>query len=77
MSAVLKEVGVALLFAFMAGAVFLLGQLMYAQLVLMPRQVVSGSSSLAVSVGIQWAVRAAAAAFVVYLTWRFWRGGER
>jgi hypothetical protein len=75
--ALLKEVGVALLVAFVAGAVFLLGQLMYAQLVLMPRQVVSGSRSLAVSVGIQWAVGAAAVAFVVYLTWRFRPGGAR
>ena len=72
MSAVIREVGVALLVAFVAGAIFLLGQLMYAQLVLMPRVVASGSSTLAVSVGIQWALLAAAVAFVVYLTWRFW-----
>ena len=77
MSAVLKEVGVALLVAFMAGAVFLLGQLMYAQLVLMPRQMTSGSNVLAVTVQVRWAVLVAAAAFVVYLTWRFWRRGER
>ena len=72
MSAVIREVGVALLVAFVAGAIFLLGQLMYAQLVLMPRVVASGSSTLAVSVGIQWALLAAAVAFVVHLAWRFW-----
>jgi hypothetical protein len=33
-----KAVGVALLVAFIAGAIFLLAQLMYAQIVLMPRQ---------------------------------------
>lgn len=78
MPTVLKEIGVALLVAFVVGAVFLLGQLMYAQLVLMPRQVASGSSVLAVSVETQWAVRVAAAAFAVYLTWRLWpRGGRR
>ena len=72
MSAVIREVGVALLVAFVAGAIFLLGQLMYAQLVLMPRVVASGSSTLAVSVGIQWALLAAAVAFVVHLAWRLW-----
>ena len=68
----IREIGVALLVAFVAGAVFLLGQLMYAQLVLMPRVVASGSGVLAVSVDIKWAALAAAAAFVVYLAWRLW-----
>jgi len=67
-----KAVGVALLVAFIAGAIFLLGQLMYAQLVLMPRQMASGSDVLAVTVDIWWALPVAAAAFVVYLTWRIW-----
>lgn len=76
MIAVLKEIGVALLVAFMAGAVFLLGQLMYAQLVLMPRQMTSGSSVLAVTVQVRWAVLVATAAFVLYLAWRFRPGGQ-
>ena len=71
-----KAVGVALLVAFIAGSIFLLGQLMYAQIVLMPRQVATGSSALAVSVDIRWAVRVAAVAFVVYLTW-WLRPGRR
>jgi len=71
-AAVIREIGVALLVAFVAGAVFLLGQLMYAQLVLMPRVVASGSGVLAVNVDIKWAALAAAAAFAVYLTWRLW-----
>lgn len=68
----LKAAGVALLVAFVAGAVFLLGQLMYAQLVLMPRVMASGSGVLAVTVEVWWAARVAAVAFVVYLTWRIW-----
>jgi hypothetical protein len=77
-SAVLREIGVALLVAFAAGAVFLLGQLMYAQLVLMPRVVASGSGVLAVRVDIKWAVGVAALAFGVYLTRRMWpRAGRR
>jgi hypothetical protein len=76
--AVIREIGVALLVAFVAGAVFLLGQLMYAQLVLMPRVVASGSGVLAVSVDIKWAVGVAALAFAVYLTRRMWpRAGRR
>ena len=70
MSTVIREVGVALLVAFVAGAIFLLGQLMYAQLVLMPRVITRGSGTLAVRVDIKWAVGAAAAAFAVYLLWR-------
>ena len=65
-----KEAGVALLVAFVAGAIFLLGQLMYAQIVLMPRLVASGSGQLAVGVDFRWAVGAAAIAFVVYLASR-------
>jgi hypothetical protein len=72
-SAVLTEIGVALLVAFVAGAVFLLGQLMYAQLVLMPRVVASGSAVLAVSVDIKWTVAVAALAFAAYLARRMWR----
>ena len=67
-----REAGVALLVGFIAGAVFLLGQLMYAQIVVMPRLVASGSGVLAVSVGVSPAVRAAAVAAVVYLAWRIW-----
>jgi hypothetical protein len=67
MTAVLKEIGVALLVAFVAGAIFLLGHLMYAQLVLMPRVMASGSSTMAVKVEIRWTVLVAAAAFAVYL----------
>ena len=77
MSAVIKEIGVALLVAFVAGAIFLLGQLMYAQLVLMPRVVASGSGVLAVNVDIRWAAAAAVAAFVVYLSRRLWPGTAR
>lgn len=73
----IKEIGVALLVAFVAGAVFLLGQLMYAQLVLMPRVVASGSGILAVSVDAKWAVGAAAFAFAAYLTRRLWPGAGR
>jgi hypothetical protein len=72
-SAGLREIGVALLVAFVAGAVFLLGQLMYAQLVLMPRVVASGSAVLAVSVDIKWTVAVAALAFAAYLARRMWR----
>ena len=73
----IREVGVALLVALVAGAVFLLGQLMYAQLVLMPRVVASGSSILAVDVDVKWAVGAAAVAFVAYLIRRLWAGAGR
>ena len=72
MSAALREIGVALLAAFVAGAVFLLGQLMYAQLVLMPRVVASGSAVLAVRVDVKWTVAVAAVAFAAYLTRRMW-----
>ena len=71
-----QKVGVALLVGFMAGAIFLLGQLVYAQLVLMPRLVASGGS-LAVGVDVSWAVRAAGLAFVVYLAWLLWPGRRR
>jgi hypothetical protein len=71
-SRVVKEIGVALLFAFIAGAIFLLGQLMYAQLVLMPRAMTSGSNVLAVTVEVRWAVLAAAVAFAGYVTSRLW-----
>lgn len=77
MSAVIREIGVALLVAFVVGAVFLLGQLMYAQLVLMPRVVASGSSVLAVSIDVKWAVGAAALAFGAYMTRRLWPGAGR
>jgi hypothetical protein len=72
-----RAVGVALLVAFVAGAIFLLGQLMYAQSVLMPRQMATGSSALAVDVDVSWAVRVAAVAFVVYSTWRLRPGRKR
>lgn len=77
MPVVFREVGVALLVAFVAGAVFLLGQLMYAQLVLMPRVVASGSGILAVNVDVKWAVVAAALAFAAYLTRRLRAGAGR
>ena len=77
MSTVLREAGVALLVAFVAGAIFFLGQLMYAQLVLMPRQMISGSSVLAVTIQVRWTVLVAAAAFVLYLAWRFRPGAAR
>ena len=77
MSAAIREIGVALLVAFVSGAVFLLGQLMYAQLVLMPRVVASGSGVLAVNVDVKWAVGAASLAFAVYLTRRLWPGAGR
>lgn len=77
MSAVIREFGVALLVGFVAGAVFLLGQLMYAQLVLMPRVVASGSGVLAVDVAVKWAVGVAALAFAAYLTSRLWAGASR
>ena len=67
MNRMFREAGVGLLVAFVAGAIFLLGQLMYAQIVVMPRLVASGSGVLAVSVDFRWALGAAAAAFVVYL----------
>lgn len=77
MPAVLREIGVALLVAFVAGAVFLLGQLMYAQLVLMPRVVASGSGVLAVNVDVKLSVGAAAFAFAAYLIRRLWAGAGR
>jgi hypothetical protein len=69
MHRIAREAGVALLVGFVAGAIFLLGHLMYAQLVLMPRLITSGSS-LSVSVDIRWSVRAALLAAVVYLAWQ-------
>jgi len=75
--AVIREIGVALLVGFVSGAVFLLGQLMYAQLVLMPRVVAGGSGILAVSVDAKWALGAAALAFAVYLMRRLWVGRGR
>jgi hypothetical protein len=74
---VLKEVGVALLVGFIAGAVFLLGQLMYAQLVLMPRLVASGKDVLAVTVEARWSLAAAAVAFLAYLTFSATSGSRR
>ena len=67
------EVKVALLVALLAGAIFLFGQLLYAQLVVMPRRIISGGA-LAVGVDIWWAARFAAIAFVVYLAWQMWPG---
>lgn len=64
-----KEAGVALLVGFVAGAIVLLGHLMYAQLVLMPRLITSGSS-LSVSVDVRWSLRAALVAAIVYLAWQ-------
>ena len=64
-----REAGVALLVGFMAGAIFLLGHLMYAQLVLMPRLITSGSS-LSVSVDPRWSFRVAVLVAVVYLVWQ-------
>jgi hypothetical protein len=68
----LKETGVALLVGFITGAVFLLGQLMYAQIVVMPRLVARGSGMLAVAVNVRWAVGVAIVAFVSYLAWTLW-----
>ena len=68
----LKETGVALLVGFITGAVFLLGQLMYAQIVVMPRLVARGSGMLAVAVNVRWAVGVAIVAFVSYLAWTSW-----
>jgi len=67
MRTALREVGVALLVAFVVGAIFLLGQLMYAQIVLMPRVVATGSDVLSVTVNARWSLIAAAVAFVAYL----------
>ena len=72
----LQKVGLALLVGFVAGAIFLLGQLVYAQLVLMPR-LVAGGGSLAVGVDVSWALRAAGLVFVVYLVWLLWPGRRR
>ena len=68
----LKEAGVALVVAFVAGAIFLLCQIVYALLVLMPRLITSGSS-LAVAIDPWWAFRVAALAFFAYLAWRLLR----
>lgn len=68
MPTLLNKVGVALLVGLVGGAIFLLGQLVYAQLVVMPRLITSGRS-LAVGVDASWAVRAAGVVFVVYLIW--------
>ena len=70
-----KEAGVSLLVGFIAGAIFLLGQLMYAQLVLMPRLMTS-SGSLSVSVNARWSLLAAVFAAVVYFGWQM-RPGRR
>ena len=67
-----KEAGVALLVGFVTGAVFLLGQLMYAQIVVMPRLVAGGSGVLAVAVNVRWAVGVAIVAFMSYLAWSLW-----
>ena len=75
--AVIRDAGVALLVAFVVGAIFLLGQLMYAQLVLIPRQMTSGSNVLAVTVQVRWAVLVAAAAFVLYLASRLRAKGAK
>ena len=77
MAAVIREAGVALLVAFVVGAIFLLGQLMYAQLVLIPRQMTSGSNVLAVTVQVSWAVLVGAAAFVLYLASRLRAKAQR
>lgn len=77
MRTALREVGVALLVAFVVGAIFLLGQLMYAQIVLMPRVVGSGSDVLAVTVNARWSLIAAAVAFVAYLARRVLRAQNR
>lgn len=77
MAAVIREAGVALLVAFVVGAIFFLGQLMYAQLVLMPRQMTSGSNVLAVTIQVRWAVLVAAAAFVLYLASRLRAKGAK
>ena len=77
MARLVEDVGVAVVVGFVAGAIFLFCQLLYAQLVVMPRLVASGTGVLAVSVGIRPAVQAAAAAFVVYLAWRTWTGRKR
>ena len=69
-SRMFQEVGVALLVGFIAGAVFLLGQLMYAQIVVMPSLVAAGSGVLAVAVDARLAAGAAIVAFVAYLAWR-------
>ena len=70
-----REAGVALLVGFVAGAIFLLGQLMYAQLVLMPR-LMTTTGSLAVSVNARWSILVAGVAAVVYLAWQM-RPGKR
>ena len=64
-----RETGVALLVGFVAGAIFLLGQLMYAQLVLMPR-LMTTTGSLSVPVNAQWSILVAGLAAVAYLAWQ-------
>jgi len=68
---------VALLVGLLAGALFLLAQLAYALLVVMPGRI-TGGGALAVSVDFWWAVRFAALAGAAYLTWHIWpKNGER
>jgi hypothetical protein len=56
---------------------FLLGQLPYALLVVMPGRI-TGGGTLTVSVDFWWAMRFAALAGVVYLTWHIWpKNGAR
>jgi hypothetical protein len=69
MNRLARETGVALLVGFVAGAIFLLGQLMYAQLVLMPR-LMTTTGSLAVSVNARWSILVAGIAALVYLAWQ-------
>ncbi len=69
-----KNAGVALLVGFVAGAIFLLGQLMYAQLVLMPRRMTT-TGSLSVSIDSQWSLLVAVLAAVAYLAWQMRRPG--
>jgi hypothetical protein len=71
-----KEAGVALLVGFVAGAISLLGQLMYAQLVVMPRAMTS-TGSLAVSVDSRWSFFVALLAAAAYFAWQMRPGGRR
>ncbi len=64
-----REAGVALLVGFVAGAIFLLGHLMYAQLVLMPR-LMTTTGSLSVAVDARWSLRVALLAAIGYLAWQ-------
>jgi hypothetical protein len=76
MRAIAKEAGVALLVGFVAGAIFLLGQLIYAQLVVMP-QLITGGRSLAVSVDGRWSLGAALLSATGYLAWHIRSQGRR